>query len=460
MTPSKDDSVEVSEMLGETAPASEGINLDDVDSDFEQELEDLFSDDLAEDGAVAEEAEGNEPIMLDEIAENMEDSVFEDDDVDEAALEAIVQPSGDDDDELILLDEIVEEDTTSVVEDQDLTSLVEDIAEESPDDAVEEIIMLDDLAEEEEEVADLDALLEAAEEPALDAADDADALILDDVVVEENATEAADEILLEEVVEEAPADEILLEDVVEEEPAEELLLEDVIEEAPATEVEEAAQVEEAAVEELADELLPEDIVEEAPNVEVEEPAEEISFEPEDMMDAALAEDNLPEVPVEDAVPDEELEMLLDEPEEEEISMPESQDDSGIAELAGIEELESDDMEDMDSLLDNVEVDVSDLADDVEALPETDLGGALAAEVMPADSGIDISDEVSVDELLADVVDEDIPTVEALQSKVALLEARVEDLETRLRDEIAQLVPAEAARIIREEITALAQELDD
>jgi len=91
--------------------------------------------------------------------------------------------------------------------------------------------------------------------------------------------------------------------------------------------------------------------------------------------------------------------------------------------------------------------------------------------MPPDAGVDVSDDVDVDQLLADVRTESasapaaVPgsapaSVAELQDKVARLEARVAELETRIREEIAHLLPAEAARIIREEIAALAREMDD
>ena len=140
-----------------------------------------------------------------------------------------------------------------------------------------------------------------------------------------------------------------------------------------------------------------------------------------------------------------------------------------AELTGLDELEADDMEDVDSLLDNVEVDVSDVVDaemdEDSDMPKMDvddsLGDVLAAEAMPTDIGIDVSADVDVDQLLVEVrSDTEASSVAELQGKIVLLESRVEDLEKRLRDEIAQMVPAEAARIIREEIAALAQELDD
>jgi len=242
------------------------------------------------------------------------------------------------------------------------------------------------------------------------------------------------------------------------------------------------------LDDVAEEMVLEDVETEAPV------DEEISLEPEDMMDASLAEEPTPEVPVEEAIADEEIDLLMDEPEaepviedvletsaEEDALTIEADDGVGVSDLAGLDQLEDeDDIEDMDSLLDNVEVDVSDVvADEIEIeagvdgvddiddieIPDMDvdtgLTDMLTEEAMPHDAGVDVSDDVDVDQLLADVRTEaGASTVADLQGKVALLEARVEDLENRLREEIAQLVPAEAARIIREEIAALAQELGD
>jgi len=204
------------------------------------------------------------------------------------------------------------------------------------------------------------------------------------------------------------------------------------------------------------------------------------------MDVALAEEAVPDVPVEEAVPDAEIDLLMDEPEAEsvsddvfdvaaEIDAPETEVADGVSDLTGLDKLEDDeDMEDVESLLDNVEVDVSDVedptAEDIEALDMPDIdtadlipdvGDMLTAEVMPPDVGVNVSDDVDVDQLLVDVRTEASASVMAeLQDKVTMLEGRVEELENRLREEIAQLVPAEAARIIREEIAALASELDD
>lgn len=501
--PSNDDTVDVNDVLSD-APESEALDTDNLDADFEQELEDLFSDDLEEEDAAVAEADetGDEPIVLDDFV-TVEDSgdIIEDDvvsavsdDADDAdddmlVLDEVADEGGDEDlmvlddmaeddgEDLLVLDDVAEDDgegllvLDDVAEDDgedllvlddvveaapdgdDVAALVDDIAEENLLDAEsepvadEDAIELEDLLDEggDEDIADLDDLLaESAAEAdnKVDAADDIDALLLDEVVAEEPAEPEVEDLsgedLLEAVAEEAVSDDLL--------------------------------------EAVADESLAEDMV------------EEISFEDEDAVDAAFAEEGTPDVPVEEAVAADEIDLLMDEPEvpaEDDLFAEldaESDDDSGdeldLAELGGVDRLDEDDaMEDMESLLDNVEVDVSDIVEgsddegdgkdfdvadlDVDDVAAGSLSDMITAEAMPPDAGVDVSGDVDVDQLLADVRTEtSASAVAELQAKVVMLEARVEGLEHRLREEIADLVPAEAARIIREEIAALARELDD
>jgi pilus assembly protein FimV len=128
------------------------------------------------------------------------------------------------------------------------------------------------------------------------------------------------------------------------------------------------------------------------------------------------------------------------------------------------DLADSDLDDMgldDVDLPEMELPEVDLSAGMAAAAAMDMGDELAREAMPPDAGVDVSDEVDVDQLLADVRTETATVgVPELQAKVARLEARVAELEGRIREEIATLLPAEAARIIREEIVALASELDD
>ena len=76
--PSKDDDLDVADILNQGSPEHEGFDPDSLDSDFEQELEDLFADDLEEDSAAAQEAEADEPIMLDDLVEADEEPEMDD----------------------------------------------------------------------------------------------------------------------------------------------------------------------------------------------------------------------------------------------------------------------------------------------------------------------------------------------------------------------------------------------
>ncbi|MCJ2166160.1 MULTISPECIES: hypothetical protein [unclassified Pseudodesulfovibrio] len=435
--PPTDENVDVNDLLNEPVAESDGLDPDSVDADFEQELEDLFSDDLEEEGLPADENEG--PVALDDVVE-------------ESGQDA-------DDDDLIVLDELAEDDQAD------------------------------------------------------------DPILLDDVIAEQDAATSPDEAPLKTVGEDADDLEALVEDIAE---VNDVKAEPEVEDDDAIELDDLVEETAGEDDDIMDleAMLEEEGTEESLDLE-----EEISMEPEDLMDVALAEEAAPDVPVEEAVAVEEIESIMDEPEpaavpeieseripEPEIELapepapeielepeieiepeiePEPASEPQVvagnvfenaqkstapveevdAELTGLDALEEDEIEDVDSLLDNVEVDVSDVVDaeaDLEAEDmdlDLDMGGdlddALLAESMPLDAGIDVSDDVDVDQLLVEARSEaDDATMAELHDKVEHLEARVEELERRLRDEIAQMVPAEAARIIREEIAALAAEIDD
>jgi len=372
----------------------------------------------------------------------------------------------------------------------------EAVAEEVADEGDEEdLLVLDDVVEDVGEAPASEGTgVAEATEPAVEDAAEVEAL------VEDLAEAPAPEPEIEEVADE---DAIVLDDLVEESGDDEddiMELDDLLEEeaseAPTEEgeaTEEPGAIEEAVADDVGEVLLEDAAelgVEDIP-VELEDAVEEeISPEPEDMMDVALSEEPAPEIPVEEAVAEEAIEDIMDEPEvpvepvEEpapqvvagnvfdtmDTAAPQEADIPTDAELTGIETLEEEDMDDVDSLLDNVEVDVSDVVedeaeDDEIEMPDIEMNSTfdevLTEEAMPPDVGHDVSADVDVDELLIEARSEaEASTVAELQGKVALLESRVDDLERRLRDEIAQMVPAEAARIIREEIAALAQELDN
>ncbi|MFH1914164.1 MAG: hypothetical protein ABIK45_07810 [Pseudomonadota bacterium] len=437
----KDDSVDVNDMLNAGKPEHEGLDPDSLDADFEQELEDLFSDDLEEEQAAGDEDDG-EPIVLDEYVtvENdgnvtVPDMDMTSDTGDDDEL-MLLDDLADDDGELLLLDDMADDDAANAVaatladdEDQDMAALLEDIAEanepepESGED--DEVIELDDLLDEPaEELEDLDALLVEAEAEGESGAD------LDGPGLGDDLDDDLDDDMDDDI----------------------LLLDEVVTAEPDTEPDTEPDALDAA---LAGEMMQTD---------------------------ALHAESGQDRSVDEAVPEEALDLLMDEPEDDGSA------DDGLSDLTGLDALE-DDMEDMDSLLDNVEVDVSDvmgdsmrdsMTDDMGEpiadadisdmdlpdmdMPDMDMGNELAREAMPPDAGLDVSDDVDMDQLLADVRPEVSEIAEAslpeLQAKVARLEARVAELESRIRQEIANLLPAEAARIIREEISALASELED
>ncbi|WP_272701074.1 hypothetical protein [Desulfovibrio sp. Fe33] len=409
--PPKDDA-DVRDVLNEPAVESEGFDLDSVDADFEQELEDLFADDL-EDAPVPDESGG--PVLLDDVAgdEPANDELLVLDDVVGEPAAGGSAPEGDD---LLLLDDVVEEPVEELDDENELIVL----------DEVVDLVEKADAAEGEtwavaSETGEDDMELSAGEESG-----ENDEIINLDDLAEEPVSFGSDEPEVSEEPQEEPL--IDLDDLIgEESPAE--AEETIFESGSEPALDDAPAAEEPIVE-LVDEALP--VVE--PDAVMEEVEE---------LEEAPAADDLPSV------------ELMD------------------AELTGLDELGDDDIEDVDSLLDNVEVDVSDVVDSEEVdaemdddmvmdLDEGSLDEALAAESGPSDSmdesmGEDMSETGQLPVIPAG---EGEPTLAELQAKVRQLEGRVEELELRLRDEIAQMVPAEAARIIREEIAALAADFDD
>ncbi|MBU4475834.1 MAG: hypothetical protein KKC48_11140, partial [Proteobacteria bacterium] len=108
--PPTDDSVDVNDVLNAGKPENEGLDPDSLDADFEQELEDLFSDDLEEEGAAADEGD-DEPIVLDEYVtvENDGNTEVQDD-------ESMDDLAGDDE-ALLLLDDLTDEDDPMLLDD-------------------------------------------------------------------------------------------------------------------------------------------------------------------------------------------------------------------------------------------------------------------------------------------------------------------------------------------------------
>ncbi len=448
--PSADENIDPTELL-DGASGSDAFDPDSVDVDFEQELEALFADDLEEESAaVVETKEEDKPVVLDDLAAEEEETLVLDDIAEEVSdddipvLDDVVE---DGDEDLLILDDVVEDavdDTmlldnavedvgkaeSTTLEEEAVSTLVDDIAEENDitseavEEEIEEIIELDDLTDDGdvEELADLDALLDEVE--------DEETLELNDVVEAETAP-------VEGVVEEAALEESAADSAATGIPADEIAVEDTVVLEDALETTEAPAPVETTDSEVVEEAILEDIVEMP-----EEPAE------------ALAETSTPEIPMDETMVKEDIDFMDESGPQEGVS---PLNDSGESDIIGLDELEEDD--DMDSLLDTVEVDMSDIDMPVEGenVPEAgiDMEAALVAESIPQDAGIDVSEDMDVDQLLANVCEDACdPVIANLQDKVAALEARVEELENQLRHEIAQMVPVEAARIIREEIAAL------
>ncbi|MBN2139640.1 MAG: hypothetical protein JW718_01420 [Desulfovibrionaceae bacterium] len=114
-------------------------------------------------------------------------------------------------------------------------------------------------------------------------------------------------------------------------------------------------------------------------------------------------------------------------------------------------------------------DVVELAQAVEDLEAEEAEGPAIEEPLlaegPADEeALDLLEgaEIDVSEIMPPegaVIDE-AEALERFSERIGVLEAKVAELEQALRDEVARLVPAEAARIIREEIERLASEIKD
>ncbi|MGE4553296.1 MAG: hypothetical protein AB7D57_09295, partial [Desulfovibrionaceae bacterium] len=204
--PPDDDLLELDDIVDPKPKKGKGLDADSVDMSFEQELEELFSEDLAADeGGEITAPEGEETLLLDDIAEG--DEGLPDLDADDLA-------AGGDVGDALLLDDLAMDDLAgdepepaaapAASEDEDDTLLLEDLAEDAPAEldgdldaglemepdagADDDALLLDDLAPAAgtaDDGDDLDALLldepadESAAEPA-GADDDLDALLLDE----------------------------------------------------------------------------------------------------------------------------------------------------------------------------------------------------------------------------------------------------------------------------------------
>jgi pilus assembly protein FimV len=352
------------------------------------------------------------------------------DEGDDALVPDDVASDDDGDDDALVLDDVLEEPVAEVPE---------DVAASETD----EPLILDDVAEPQAEP-------EATSDPEQnisDASGETDGIDLDDIDVDALLAESQDEDLAvsDEDVAELDA---LLDDIDEgdaESPADE---------EPAIELDEL--LDEGLAETPAEDAVPEESVEE-PETEAEAVAADESADDEtaDPLEAFVQD------AVEEGEPDADTEFGAD----------------GLADIP--EESEDDDM---DALLADVDVDVSDIITGDETEIADDAAVLLDEDDLDLDAGMDVSDDVDMDALLGDVQSEDgglndlVSRMDALEDRFASLagepdaqtdlekrieamEARMDEVEDLVRREVERLVPAEAARIIREEIAALARELD-
>lgn len=398
-----------------------------TDADFEQELEDLFSEEL--DDGHGGDAYDAEPVLLDEPVDSSEQ----------------VEAPAAEEEEAVM-------DLTDVVEDDSDTLLLDDIAEES-DEA--DALLLDEVVEEPDEAVLLEDVVEADEvaQP-VEEADDADAVVLDDVI-EEVASDDEAASSVEPVVADADgADDTLV-------------LDDVVEEAAAVSPEESSEnaLDLDGVD--VDDILAEDEEGDAPVSDEEIAALDDLLDDIDTDEPSAEEDSSLD-----------LDALLDEGSAGEGEENIAQEATGeVADDAGMDAS----IEDMEPPLDDVDVSAV-LADDGDEIVADLAGASLLDDDLGLDAGVDVSDEVDVNELMGDVSPESVGVgdlvsrMDALEERFALLggsdeggqtlEERIASMEEKLagveelvRSEVERLVPSEAARIIREEIEHLARELD-
>ncbi len=461
--PRDEDLLDLSDIAEEgSASPAESADADDLDASFEQELEDLFADDLGEDPKASAPAPAAGKAPAKKAAATFDDALLLEDEKDAAPLPDI------------------------------------------------DLGLPGDAAAGEMDAAGLDELIDGlgpgAAKPAAAPAEDEDILSLDDLVAEEAAGEPAveplDEALLLDEALEAPAG-----DAPAAEPEDVLSLDDALL------LDEAAEPVEAGEDILSlDDAL---VLDEAA-----EPGEPVLTLDDALPEAELLGDEEPEISLDQALAETSLEF------EPEPAAPAAEAPAAESAAAGMtdaeiaaEDASGQGLDEIDVSPDDMPMDVPDLAeiplepaeaslDGLHEPGETVLSEVLLGEEAPPPPGLDDlhaeiagvpgsadaallgldaedQDGMDVDALLDQMGDAEIH--EALAGKdeaseaeagavpgaehiLALVEERVgaltEDLRAALRAELAaeikaqveQAVPREAARIIREEIAALTREL--
>ncbi len=394
MTPSvSDDLMDLSDI--DNDEKQDDLDADAVDMTFEQELEELFSEDL--------DTPDDDSIANDKVL-SLDDLVDEEDNEDDLSLDEI---SND-----------IPADTTTETEEE------RDILEDMGDD---EILLLDDIAE----------------------ADDNDApLILDDLVLEDDENEDA----------------LMLNDVVEDK------TDDI--DALLNEVAEVDQVETDAPEQTADDVEALDLTDLASDgneVDLDEVGLDDMDEDDLDVDALLGEDSTsPEPALADTADDSDdgLDILADFPEDLAADQNDNLEDLPLDFTDDLKDNELLDATSNESDLDEFSIDLVDEDATMDIDPtELNLGNDTLDHAENIDELLDDVD-LDVDTLLTEIetdkpqpmqdVDE-APTGNAeLADRMTAIENRLDQMEEIIQNEVART----AAQIIREEIAALAGELED
>ncbi|WP_291326013.1 hypothetical protein [Desulfovibrio sp. UCD-KL4C] len=170
MTPDSPDKQAKEEVLDLNDIAEEIVTDDasgvhDVDTSFEQELEDLFSEDLELEepavGDIEESSEDDDLLVLDDVVEEVSDDEL---------LEL---------DDAMILDDVVEEVSDDDLLELDDAMILDDVVEEVSDDAMvlDEAMILDDVVEDDEDVVLDDVLDEAEKLESADSDSDTDTML-------------------------------------------------------------------------------------------------------------------------------------------------------------------------------------------------------------------------------------------------------------------------------------------
>ncbi|MEF2145786.1 MAG: hypothetical protein V3573_10095 [Desulfovibrionaceae bacterium] len=518
---SPDDILELSELVDKKSADKDGLDADNVDMTFEQELEELFSEDLAaDDDSLAPPSapnKGRNDLSLDDLG-----------DFDAADLLEPAPESGDE--EPILLDAPEEPDTEDdpmILEDMALDDAAPEEAEAASDE--DDILLLDDISAEPEPEEDEPLILEdmaldeeppapaPAEEPSGEL-DDGIEMILDEVVQEDGEAEQPQE---ETLPEGDDLDALDLSDLVEadtEGEEEELLdLDEMIaagqdetvprEDAVASETEqpeEADDVFELSLEDAVNDAVEDTLqaaladAEQAGEIPVSDQDDDVlDLDEELVMDADSADDeDLPFELDETVLSDEQVPDLNAFAGDADEEQPDLLDAADVAIAAAALQKDTAD-EDTDTLLDGMDIDIGDLdedapkeIDDLDQLSpleeslldelDKDLDDGFIDELdspLDTDMAVVMEEEeeldseqnlhVNVDTLLTEIEAEagseesrDAVIAPDLAARLDILEQRLSDIEAMIRSEVARALPAEAARIIREEIQAIQEEFEE